>query len=79
MRAWSSRRMSPVQPPAPDGFFLAQRTAQEIELNIRDGWFAELAQLVEQRFRKARVAGSNPALGSSLSTKETRGCGVIPT
>ena len=29
-------------------------------------WDASLAQLVEQRFRKAWVAGSNPATGSSL-------------
>jgi hypothetical protein len=28
-------------------------------------WDASLAQLVEQRFRKAWVAGSNPATGSS--------------
>ena len=28
-------------------------------------WFAELAQLVEQRFRKAWVAGSIPVLGST--------------
>ena len=28
-------------------------------------WYAELAQLVEQRFRKAWVAGSIPVLGST--------------
>jgi hypothetical protein len=28
--------------------------------------FANVAQLVEQRFRKARVAGSSPVVGSIL-------------
>ena len=31
--------------------------------------FANIAQLVEQRFRKARVAGSSPVVGSSLKRK----------
>jgi hypothetical protein len=31
---------------------------------------ANVAQLVEQRFRKARVAGSNPVVGSNLSTNQ---------
>ena len=36
-------------------------------------WGASLAQLAEQRFRKAWVAGSNPATGSSFNTLKHSG------
>ncbi len=36
--------------------------------NFENKLFAELAQLVEQRFRKAWVIGSIPMLGSSFKT-----------
>jgi hypothetical protein len=36
----------------------------EIPAPGREGMVANVAQLVEQRFRKARVAGSIPVVGS---------------
>ena len=32
--------------------------------------FADVAQLVEQRFRKPQVTGSNPVVGSSLHSRQ---------
>jgi hypothetical protein len=38
---------------------------------------ANIAQLVEQRFRKAWVAGSNPAVGSSFRAARCEGLDLI--
>lgn len=38
---------------------------------------AEIAQLVEQRFRKAWVVGSSPTFGSVFDTLQDAACGVI--
>ena len=40
---------------------------------------ADVAQLVEQRFRKPQVTGSNPVVGSSLRSQQSgdRGCRAV--
>jgi hypothetical protein len=46
-------------------------------VNLPPLWDASLAQLVEQCFRKAWVAGSNPATGSTCNSVVYTGFGEV--
>jgi hypothetical protein len=57
------RRSAPSLPKLLAGWFGADILLSAIS-GLAGQWVANVAQLVEQRFRKARVAGSSPVVGS---------------
>ena len=60
----------------------SKRAALALPQRWHDAMFAatpaDVAQLVEQRFRKPQVTGSNPVVGSSFTRNNLESEGVTP-